>query len=361
MAHVASAAELLRRIADPAASEACSVLFGEPVVQVDLGVDPPPAARDPRAWERLAELPAPTVGVAMAGVARGARALADALDVVAEGEAELAAILATARKAPLATLVLVQLLRGSLARSVAEGLVAESLAYSTLQAGPEFAAFAAGRTGRAREPSREPAVLVTRSGDRLELRLNRPEKRNAFSAEMRDALCEALALVVQDASVGCVVLSGAGPSFCSGGDLDEFGTLPDPASAHAVRATRNAAGLLARCAERAVAHVHGACVGAGAELPAFCRRVVADPGAFFLLPEVGMGLVPGAGGTVSLPRRIGRQRTAWLALTGRRLSAEQAHAWGLVDEIVGATGRGSSARGASGAGRRRGRARASRR
>jgi hypothetical protein len=271
--------------------------------------------------------------VATAGVAKGARALAAALDVVAASEDELAAILATARKAPLATLVLVQLLRGSLDRSVADGLLAESLAYSTLQAGPEFAAWGAGRTVRVREPSLEPAVLIERKGDGLALRLNRPEKRNAFSAEMRDALCEALTLVIQDASVRSVVLSGEGPSFCSGGDLDEFGTLPDPASAHAVRATRNAAGLLARCAERVEAHVHGACVGAGVELPAFCRRVVADPDAFFLLPEVGMGLVPGAGGTVSLPRRIGRQRTAWLALTGRRLGPEDARTWGLVDEL----------------------------
>jgi len=333
MGHVASAAELLRRISDPAACEASSVLLGEPVIPVELGAEPPPEAHDARAWARLAELPAPTVGVATAGVAPGARALAAALDVVAESEDELAAILETARRAPLAALVLVQLLRGSLAKSIADGLLTESLAYSTLQAGPEFGAWRAHRKPRTREPSAEPAVLASRRGGRLELRLNRPEKRNAFSAEMRDALCEALALVVQDASVREVVLAGAGPSFCSGGDLDEFGTLPDPASAHAVRTTRNAAALLARCAERVTAHVHGACVGAGAELPAFCRRVVADASAFFALPEVGLGLVPGAGGTVSLPRRIGRQRTAWLALTGRRLPAEQARAWGLVDEI----------------------------
>jgi enoyl-CoA hydratase/carnithine racemase len=151
---------------------------------------------------------------------------------------------------------------------------------------------------------------------------------------MRDALCESLALAIQDASVRRIVLHGAGASFCSGGDLDEFGTLPDPATAHAIRSTRSPAALLARVAERAVAHVHGACVGAGAELPAFCARVMADPGAFFELPEVSLGLVPGAGGTVSLPRRIGRQRTAWLALTGRRLPAEEARAWGLVDEIA---------------------------
>ncbi len=333
MAHVASARELLRCLADPFASEARSVLIGEPLVLVDLGVAPPAEGQSGPAWARLAELPAPTVGVATAGIASGAEALAEALDVIASSEDELAAIQATARRAPLATLVGVQLLRGSVARGIHEGLLAESLAYSTLQAGPEFAAWAATRVPRAREPSPQPAVRVTRHADHVELRLDRPEKRNAFSAEMRDALCEALALVLQDASLRRVVLTGEGPSFSSGGDLDEFGTLPDPATAHAVRATRSPAGLLARCAERVEARVHGACVGAGVELPAFCGRVVADPSAYFQLPEVGMGLVPGAGGTVSLPRRIGRQRTAWLALTGRRLAVEVAQAWGLVDEV----------------------------
>jgi enoyl-CoA hydratase/carnithine racemase len=79
--------------------------------------------------------------------------------------------------------------------------------------------------------------------------------------------------------------------------------------------------------------VHGACVGAGIELPAFARRVVARSDAFFQLPEVAMGLVPGAGGTVSIPRRVGRQRAAYLCLSAVRLDAETALAWGLVDEI----------------------------
>jgi enoyl-CoA hydratase len=320
--------ELARALDDPGALERRSLLFGEPLVAVDLAGAEPAAER----WQRLAELPAVSVGVS--AEAPRARALAEAVDVVARGAEEFEAIRATVARQPLASLVLVQLLRRSLARDVADGLLAESLAYSTLQAGPEFAAFRAGRTARKRPSGAEPAVLVRREGDELRLELNRPEKRNAFSAEMRDALCEALALAIQDASVRRVVLTGAGPGFCSGGDLDEFGTLPDPATAHAIRSTRNAAALLARVAERAVAHVHGACVGAGAELPAFCKRVVADPGAFFQLPEVGLGLVPGAGGTVSLPRRIGRQRTAWLALTGRRFGAEEALAWGLVDELA---------------------------
>jgi enoyl-CoA hydratase/carnithine racemase len=150
---------------------------------------------------------------------------------------------------------------------------------------------------------------------------------------MRDALCEALELAVADSEILEIELSGAGPAFCSGGDLDEFGTLPDPATAHAIRSTRHVARLLFACAGRARARIHGACVGAGIELPAFCGRVVAARDVSIRLPEVGMGLVPGAGGTCSLPRRIGRQRCAWLALCGRAVDAETALRWGLVDAL----------------------------
>jgi len=165
------------------------------------------------------------------------------------------------------------------------------------------------------------------------LELNRSEKRNAFSAEMRDALCEGLQLALCDSSITQVGLSGLGPSFCSGGDLDEFGSFPDPATAHVIRTTRSAGQLLHDCAERVHTRVHGACVGAGIELPAFGSRITAHRDAFFQLPEVSMGLVPGAGGTVSVLKRIGRQRTAWLALTGARLDSETALAWGLIDAL----------------------------
>jgi len=176
---------------------------------------------------------------------------------------------------------------------------------------------------------------VQRSPGRLELTLNRPEKRNAFSAEMRDALVEGLHVAVSDPSLREIVLRGQGAAFCSGGDLDEFGTLPDPATAHGVRSVRHPARLLSSCADRVRVELHGACVGAGIELPAFAARVVAKRDAFFHLPEVGFGLVPGAGGTVSIPRRIGRQRTAWLALSGARLDPDTALSWGLIDEIAG--------------------------
>ena len=81
------------------------------------------------------------------------------------------------------------------------------------------------------------------------------------------------------------------------------------------------------------AHLHGACIGAGVEIPSFAARVVATEDAFCQLPELAMGLVPGAGGTVGITKRIGRWRTAYLALTAARISATTALEWGLVDAV----------------------------
>jgi enoyl-CoA hydratase/carnithine racemase len=283
----------------------------------------------------LARLPCPSVGLALAAPSPAGSRLASAFDVLVEREADLAPVRASAERCPLAAATLVQLLRHGRTLDLHERLVAESLAYSTLQAGPEFAAWRAARGGAPRREEGEgPAVRARREGARLRLTLHRPRKHNAFSAEMRDALAEGLVLALADDSIEEVVLDGEGPSFCGGGDLDEFGSFPDPATAHAVRSARSPARLLSLCAGRARAEVHGACIGAGCELPAFCRRVCARADAFFQLPEVGMGLVPGAGGTASLPSRIGRQRTAWLALSGSRIDAATALRWGLVDEIA---------------------------
>jgi enoyl-CoA hydratase len=284
---------------------------------------------------RLAQLPCPSVALAAPGLAPEAATLIDRFDVAVDSEAELATVVAAIERTPLAAMALVQLLRHDQALDAHQALVAESFVYATLQGGPEHEAWLARRRRPARPaPSREPAVLASRSEGRLELTLNRPERRNAFSAAMRDALVEGLALAIADPSIAEIVLGGRGPAFCSGGDLDEFGTFPDPATAHAVRSTRHPARLLAACGDRVRAEIHGACVGAGIELAAFARRVIARPDAFFQLPEVGMGLVPGAGGTVSIPRRVGRQRAAYLCLTGLRLDAATALRWGLIDEVA---------------------------
>ncbi len=236
---------------------------------------------------------------------------------------------------PQASVVLVQLLRLSARLGVEDALVAESLAYSTLQAGPEFARWL--DTRPAPPPpdlGGEPPLVLERHGDEVQIRFDRPAVHNAFGLGVRDALVEALGLVAADDTITAVRISGHGPSFCSGGDLREFGLLTDPTSAHLVRTGRSAARWMHRVAERVQVDLHGACIGAGIELAAFAHRVEADPGTTIALPEVGMGLVPGAGGTVSLPRRIGLPRSAYLCLSGRTIDAPTAHAWGLIDGVI---------------------------
>ncbi len=233
---------------------------------------------------------------------------------------------------PDACLALVQVLRMGAALPPRDRLVVESLAYSVLQAGPGFRSWLASARPRTPRPAAEP-VRLHRDGDRLTITLDRPRVRNALDAATRDALCEALTVAVADPTIARVDLYGSGPAFCAGGDLAEFGTSRDPAGAHRVRVRRSPAALLQRCASKVTAHLHGACVGAGIELGAFAGRVTVAPDTVVRLPEIGMGLIPGAGGTASLPARIGRERTAYLALTGAPLSAAEARRWGLADEI----------------------------
>jgi enoyl-CoA hydratase/carnithine racemase len=222
------------------------------------------------------------------------------------------------------------------------GVVTESLAYSTLQAGPEFARWLDER-GPARMPEIADPVQAQRAGDTLRIRFNRPQRHNAFSTDARAALLEALTVAQLDPSVTGIVLSGNGPSFCSGGDLAEFGTFADPASAHLARTRHSPAlaldGLTARLGRACRAEVHGRVMGSGLEMAAFCGWVAARDDSVFGLPELGLGLIPGAGGTVSVTRRIGRWRTAYMVLSGIPVGADTARAWGLVDATyVGAQG-----------------------
>jgi enoyl-CoA hydratase/carnithine racemase len=217
------------------------------------------------------------------------------------------------------------------------GIVTESLAYSTLQSGPEFARWLAER-GPAIVPEIPDPVQADREGDVLRVRFNRPQRHNALSTDMRAELLEALEVARLDPSVTEVVLTGNGESFCSGGDLAEFGTFADPATAHLARTRHSPARVLdeitARLGQACRAELHGQVLGSGLEMAAFCGYVTCAPDATLGLPELALGLIPGAGGTVSVTRRIGRWRTAYLVLSGRTIDPATALDWGLVDALT---------------------------
>ncbi|HJQ47535.1 MAG TPA: enoyl-CoA hydratase/isomerase family protein [Amycolatopsis sp.] len=312
----------------------------EPLLVVDLDAPESGALAAARASERL------VIGVTTGNPADPE--LAAALDVTlgpgegpefvdADPDTVLPVLQASASANPQASLTLKQVLRtGSL--DVGAGLDVESFAYSTLLGGPEFAAWLRRRGERPLPPpSPQEPVLIDRDGARLLVALNRPERRNAYGREVRLGLVDALTVAALDDSIEHVVLTGNGPSFSAGGDLDEFGTAPDLTMAHFIR-TRGGAGLLLhQLRDRVEARVQGSCVGAGIELPAFAGRLVAHPDTTFRLPEIAMGLIPGAGGTVSIPRRIGRWRTLFMALTAQPVDTSTALAWGLIDATAEST------------------------
>jgi len=285
-----------------------------------------------RSMDRLATMPAVVVAVLTDPAGR----CPDWADVVVgPGGATLGAVAATVGDCPMASATLAVLLRTGRHRSLAEGLVAESTAYGLLQGGPEFARWRARHPVRPRQDPAGAAVLVARHGHELAITLDRPHVHNAFDAAMRDELLAALQVAAADPTVAAVVLRGSGRSFCSGGDLDEFGSRPDPVTAHLVRLQRNAGRAMAAVADRTTVHIHGWTVGSGIELAAFAHRVVTRPDVRIALPEVRLGLIPGAGGTVSLPARIGRHATMLLALGLTSIDAGTALDWGLADEVEG--------------------------
>lgn len=257
------------------------------------------------------------------------------LDAVIEPPVTAQAIAAQVVAMPRAAAVLVQTLRAMPALAVADALAVESLAYAVLQGSAEHLRWRAALQAPA--PAAEGLVAMEWEGRRLIVTLNNPATGNAIDRAMRDRLYDAFDLAAIDPTVR-LSLRAEGRTFSLGAELSEFGTTTDPATAHAIRALTLPAHCASGCGERFDVHVQGACVGAGLELAAWAGRVTASADAWFQLPELAMGVLPGAGGCVSLSRRIGRQRTALLILSGKRINARQALGWGLVDEITGDEG-----------------------
>jgi enoyl-CoA hydratase/carnithine racemase len=178
------------------------------------------------------------------------------------------------------------------------------------------------------------AVLLERAGGVLSLTLNRPEVLNAYDRAMRDALYDALGLAHADRTIRVVIVRGAGRAFSSGGDLGEFGTAPSPTRAREVRQIRDVWGRWATLPCVSIAAVHGIAAGGGLEMALLCDLVVCARDARFDLPETGLGLIPGVGGTQTLPRAIGLGRAAALLLAGASISGVEAARIGLALEAV---------------------------
>lgn len=236
------------------------------------------------------------------------------------------------RAKPIAATIAAGVLRLTARLSLTDALQVESLAYSALLGGREFQRWRSAAPGGAAPCPAEP-LAIAREGDRLLLTLDDPANRNAMSAGMRDALYEALANALDDPSRPAVLIQGAGKCFSTGGALAEFGTARDLAEAHAVRTLHSCARALDALGTRGAVRLHGACVGSGIEIAAAAHRRIAAADAWFQLPEVTMGLIPGAGGTATVARAIGRHRTLWMLLSARRVGARQALDWGLIHAI----------------------------
>jgi 2-(1,2-epoxy-1,2-dihydrophenyl)acetyl-CoA isomerase len=174
-------------------------------------------------------------------------------------------------------------------------------------------------------------VEVSRHGAVQTITLNRPDVLNALNravhAHLRDALEQA-----RDPAVRAVVLTGAGRGFCAGQDLTEFREAGDVGEA--LRATYHPNVLAIRALEKPViAAVNGACAGAGLSLAAVCDIRVAADVATFVPGFIGIGLVPDSGGTYFVHRLLGAARAFEWMSSNRKLTAAEAHAWGLVSEV----------------------------
>lgn len=165
--------------------------------------------------------------------------------------------------------------------------------------------------------------------------LNRPQVLNVYNLQMRDDLYEVLSSIKDDPEVRVAILKGAGEkAFCAGADLAEFLTAPSPIDARRARFERDVWGLFLTLHQPLIAALHGYVLGSGIEIALCCDIRIASEDARFGLPEVGLGIIPAAGGTQTLPRVIGRGRALEMLLTNRWLSCEEAFQFGLVNRVV---------------------------
>jgi 2-(1,2-epoxy-1,2-dihydrophenyl)acetyl-CoA isomerase len=178
-----------------------------------------------------------------------------------------------------------------------------------------------------------PEVEVARDGGVLTITLNRPDVLNAFDAAMHRGLAGALR-EARDADVRAVVITGAGRGFCVGQDLTEFREMPGDI-ADRLRSGYHPNILAIRALEKPfIAAVNGPAAGAGLSLACACDLRLASDAASFVPAFIGIGLVPDSGGSYFVHRLLGYARAFEWMTSNRKLTAAEAHAWGLVSEVV---------------------------
>ncbi len=178
-------------------------------------------------------------------------------------------------------------------------------------------------------------IIYEKKNNIASVTLNRPKALNAFNVRMRDELYQVLEAVRDDPDVRVTVFRGAGDkAFCVGADLSEFLSASSPVIARQVRFERDVWGLFLSIAKPFIAALHGYVLGSGIEIALCCDIRLASEDAQFGLPEVGLGIIPAAGGTQTLPRTIGRAGAMEMLLTGRRITAEEAFRLKLVNRVV---------------------------
>jgi len=178
-------------------------------------------------------------------------------------------------------------------------------------------------------------VIYEKRGGTAYVTLNRPQVLNRYNIKMRDEMYQVLSAIRDDPDVAVVIFKGAGErAFSVGADLSEFGTAPSPIIARRVRWERDVWGLFSSLRQPLIAAIHGYCLGSGLEIACFCDVRIAAEDAIFGLPEVGLGIIPAAGGTQTLPRTIGRGKALEILLTTDYIDAQEAYRIGLVNMVV---------------------------
>lgn len=166
----------------------------------------------------------------------------------------------------------------------------------------------------------------------LVLTLNRPEKRNALATPLLGAVASAVSRAVEDASVGCIVLTGGPEVFAAGADINEL-AVRTPVSNESEPRAQHWASVRA-CSKPMIAAVEGFCLGGGLELALCADIIVAGESARFGTPEINLGIFPGGGGTQWLPRIVGKSLAMKMVLSGKPITAQEALGSGLIAELV---------------------------